>query len=86
MTKQQQIDVLKTENEQLRAQLAASFADNAMLNRKLFQLNSERAKWEARARAAQSTYVNAPHGSFAERAAYARDEAMRTGRAVAVGV
>jgi len=83
MTKQQQIDTLRTENEQLRAQLAASFADNAMLNRKLFQLNSERAKWEARARAAQHQHVTG--GSFAERAAAARDVAMHTGRSVAVG-
>lgn len=53
-----------------------------ILNRKLFNINSERAKWETRARAAQSAQVT---GSYAERAAIARDAAMRLGRSVAVG-
>lgn len=84
MTKTQQIDVLKTENEQLRTLLAQNIADHAaevkLLNRKLFELNSARAKWEARARAAQPVRC----GSYAERAAAAREEAMRTGHSVAI--
>lgn len=87
MTKQQQIDVLRTENEQLRALLAKSIADHAaekaVLDRKLFQLNSERSKWEARARAAQYQHVTG--STFAERAAMARALAMSTGRPAAVG-
>jgi hypothetical protein len=93
MTKQQQIDVLKAENENLRNLLAASYANLdtlrkqheehvRALDRKLFTLNSERSKWEARARAAQSTHVATP---FAARMAAAQEEAMRTGRSVAVG-
>jgi hypothetical protein len=95
-SKQQRIDTLVAENENLRSLLAASYAnldtlrtqheENVrILNRKLFQLSSDRSKWEARARAAQSTSVSAARSSYAERMLAAREEAMRTGRSVAVG-
>ena len=86
MTKTQQIDVLKTENEQLRKLMADNNAAHAaeikLLNRKLFELNSARAKWEARARASNAASQN--KSDYAARAAAAREEAMRSGRTVAV--
>lgn len=92
---QQQLLAAREENEMLRAQLAHTFeeqrteieqlnkrhqAELRVLSGKLFNAHSERSKWEARARANQPLT-----GSFAERAARARQLAAETGRSVAVG-
>ena len=59
MTKQQQIEALSTENEQLRALLAQTLEDHKgvvhTLNCKLLEAHSVRSKWQQRALAGVGT-------------------------------
>ena len=87
MTKQQQIEALSTENEQLRALLAQTLEDHKAvvhaLNRKLLEAHSARSKWQQRALAGVGAAAERV-SSWADRARAARDAAMSNGTTTVV--